>query len=47
LDCAMDQIRGRYGEGSVMRARFADGARKPLEGGVNEGNYIMMGGYGR
>ncbi len=47
LDCAMDQIRERYGEGSVMRARFADGARKPLEGGVNEGNYIMMGGYGR
>ena len=45
LDRTIDQIRCRYGETSIIRGTFANTKKEPLLGGVNDGNYIMMGGY--
>ena len=45
LDRTIDQIRSRYGENSIIRGTFANTKKEPLLGGVNDGNYIMMGGY--
>lgn len=45
LDRAIDEIRDRYGTGSIFRGVFANGSVEPVQGGVNDGNYIMMGGY--
>lgn len=46
LESAVDQVRKRFGERAIIRGCFADGSVAPIQGGVNEGNYIMMGGYG-
>ena len=45
LDRAVDTIRARYGTRSIFRGTFANGSVDPVQGGVNDGNYIMMGGY--
>ncbi|MDO4486401.1 MAG: DNA polymerase IV [Bacillota bacterium] len=45
LDRAVDTIRDRYGTRSIFRGIFANGSVDPVQGGVNDGNYIMMGGY--
>ncbi|MGN0701840.1 MAG: DNA polymerase IV [Lentihominibacter sp.] len=45
LDRAVDAIRDRYGTRSIFRGVFANGSVDPVQGGVNDGNYIMMGGY--
>lgn len=45
LERTIDQIRSRYGQTSIIRGVFAGGEAKPFLGGVNDGNYIMMGGY--
>ncbi|MBQ4340205.1 MAG: DNA polymerase IV [Firmicutes bacterium] len=46
LDKAIDAIRERYGQGAIIRGAFANHQNvKPIEGGVNDGNYIMMGGH--
>jgi DNA polymerase-4 len=47
LDQTIDAIRKKYGDRSILRATFANGRMDPLQGGVNDGDYIMMGGYGR
>lgn len=44
LDTAVDDIRRKFGEKAVMRGWFANGDIDPVAGGVNDGNYIMMGG---
>lgn len=44
LDEAIDVIREKYGKSSIIRGIFANNGVKPIEGGVNDGNYIMMGG---
>ncbi len=44
LDTTIDSIREKYGQNSVMRGIFVNQTVKPVEGGVNDGNYIMMGG---
>lgn len=41
----MDEIRQQFGTESIFRATFAGGIIKPVQGGVNNGNYLMMGGY--
>jgi DNA polymerase-4 len=46
LDETVDLIRKKYGEKAIMRATFANGEIEPLQGGTNDGEYIMMGGYG-
>lgn len=45
LDRAVDTIRRRYGEGSIIRGVFANSDFKPILGGTHDGEYIMMGGY--
>jgi len=46
VDLWVDRIRKRYGDGAVMRGVFANTTLKPMEGGVNEGQFLTMGGYG-
>lgn len=45
LDATVDKIRRRFGNESIIRGTFANTGIKPIEGGVNDGNYLMMGGY--
>lgn len=45
LEQAVDEIRSRYGDRSIIRASFANTGIEPIQGGVNDGRYIMMGGY--
>jgi DNA polymerase-4 len=46
VDACVDRIRSRYGTDAVMRGIFANTTLKPMEGGVNEGQFLTMGGYG-
>lgn len=41
----VDDIRSKYGQLAVFRGSFVNTDMKPLEGGVNDGNYLMMGGH--
>ncbi len=45
IDQAVDQVRARFGENAIMRGCFANSPIRPLQGGVNEGDYLNMGGY--
>lgn len=45
IDETVDLIRNRFGEKSIFRGIFANSEIEPVQGGVNNGNYIMMGGY--
>ena len=45
IDDAVDNIRKRFGDGAIMRAAFANTDLSPMLGGINDGNYLMMGGY--
>lgn len=45
LDQAVDRIRSAYGERSITRGTFANSSAAPIQGGVNDGNYLMMGGF--
>lgn len=43
LDKAIDKIRDRFGDNSVIRSTFINSDIKPLSGGVGEEDYPMMG----
>ena len=45
LDRTVDEIRNMFGDRSIFRGTFANSDTEPMQGGVNDGNYIMMGGY--
>lgn len=45
LDKAVDKIRTKYGKRSIIRGTFANGDMNPVQGGTNDSNYLMMGGY--
>ncbi len=45
LNQTVDRIRERFGQTAIFRGTFVNTDMKPLEGGVNDGNYMMMGGY--
>ena len=45
VDAAIDKIRAKYGDRSVIRGCFTNGPICPIQGGVNDGDYIGMGGY--
>lgn len=45
LNRTIDDIRRRFGEESIYRGRYANSAFNPIEGGVNGGNFLMMGGF--
>lgn len=44
LDQAIDSIREKYGQTAIIRGIFANTGVKAIEGGTNDGNYIMLGG---
>jgi len=45
LNKTVDAIRREFGERVIERAVFANTETDPIQGGVNDGNYLMMGGY--
>lgn len=45
LNFTVDEIREKFGAESIIRGSFANSDIKPIQGGVNDGDYIMMGGY--
>lgn len=45
LDKVVDEIRKLFGDDSIFRGRFANTEISPIQGGVNDGDYIMMGGF--
>lgn len=45
LNGTVDKIRERFGSTAIFRGTFVNTEMKPIEGGVNDGNYMMMGGY--
>ena len=45
IDKTVDNIRKIYGDESIIRGRFANSDNPAMLGGVNDGNYLMMGGY--
>jgi DNA polymerase-4 len=45
LDKALDDIRVKYGERLIIMGTFANGDVDPIQGGTNDGDFIMMGGY--
>lgn len=44
LDTAVDAIRHKYGDASIVRSCFVHSRLSPVQGGVNEGDYLMMSG---
>ena len=45
LDKVVDRIREKYGTRSIIRGRFANGNINAVQGGTNDSDFIMMGGY--
>lgn len=45
LNKAIDNIRKDYGERSIIRGTFANTEIDAIQGGVNDGDYLMMGGF--
>ncbi len=45
LEKTLDDIRLKYGEKSIIMGTFANGDVSPIQGGTNDGDFIMMGGY--
>ncbi|HYE08998.1 MAG TPA: DNA polymerase IV [Patescibacteria group bacterium] len=45
LDKIVDIIRAKYGTRSIIRGSFVNGNVNPVQGGTNDSDYIMMGGY--
>ena len=45
IDRAVDKIRERYGDEAIIRGIFTNSKVNPIQGGTNEGDFIMMGGY--
>ena len=45
LDKVVDKIREKYGMRSIIRGSFANGSINAVQGGTNDSDFIMMGGY--
>ena len=45
IDAAVDRIRATYGDNSIVRGAFVNSGIGAIQGGVNEGNYLLMGGH--
>ena len=45
LDKTVDQIRAVYGDRALVRGTFVNSGIGAIQGGVNEGNYLLMGGH--
>ena len=45
LDQAVDQIREKFGTRAIVRGAFVNGPINAVQGGTNDSDFIMMGGY--
>jgi len=45
IDKAVDRIRAAYGERAIVRGAFIHSGIGAIQGGVNDGNYLLMGGH--
>jgi len=45
IDAAVDSIRAAYGDRSIVRGAFIHSGIGAIQGGVNDGNYLLMGGH--
>ena len=45
IDASVDRIRAVYGERAVMRGTFVNSGIGAIQGGINDGNYLLMGGH--
>jgi len=45
IDAAVDSIRAVYGDRSIVRGAFIHSGIGAIQGGVNDGNYLLMGGH--
>ena len=45
IDAAVDRIRAVYGDRAVVRGAFVNSGIGAIQGGVNDGNYLLMGGH--
>ena len=45
LDSVVDAIRERYGTRAITRGAFVNGQINGVQGGTNDSDFIMMGGY--
>lgn len=45
IDAAVDHIRAAYGDSAIVRGAFIHSGIGAMQGGVNEGNYLLMGGH--
>jgi DNA polymerase-4 len=45
IDATVDRIRATYGDRSIVRGAFLHSGIGAVQGGVNEGNYLLMGGH--
>ena len=45
MNRAVDRIRLRYGDRAIIRGVFANTNVNAIQGGVNDGDFLMMGGY--
>jgi DNA polymerase-4 len=44
IDAAVDRIRAEYGDRAVVRGSFVRSGIGAIQGGVNDGDYLLMGG---
>jgi len=45
IDAAVDRIRAAYGDSAIVRGAFLHSGIGAIQGGVNDGNYLLMGGH--
>ena len=45
IDAAVDRIRAAYGERAIVRGAFVHSGIDAIQGGVNDGDYLLMGGH--
>jgi DNA polymerase-4 len=45
LDSTVDKIREKYGMRAIIRGSFTNGNINAVQGGTNDSDFIMMGGY--
>ena len=45
LDKAVDRVRSIYGDRSIVRGAFVQSGVDAIQGGINDGQYILMGGH--
>jgi len=45
IDAAVDRIRAAHGDRAIVRGAFVHSGIGAIQGGINDGNYLLMGGH--